>query len=116
MLHSSALAAPVAPTSANSEKGYVSRSEFKMIFDDEKKSLTIESPGGRKFMINDDEGVILIQDGDGNKVKMESSGITIEAASTLTLKGGSQVKIEAPSVSINGSGTTEIKGGIVQIN
>lgn len=116
MLHSSALAAPVAPSSANNEKGYVSRSAFKMIFDDDKKSLTIESPGGKKIMVNDQDAVILIQDENGNKIKMENSGITIEAASTLTLKGGSQVKIEAPSVSVNGSGTTEIKGGIVQIN
>ncbi len=116
MLHSSAMAAPITPSSANNEKGFVSRSEFKMIFDDDKKSLTIQSPGGRELIIDDNEGVILIQDADGNKVKMESSGITIQAASTLTLKGGSEVKIEAPSVSINGTGQTEIKGGMVQIN
>ena len=47
---------------------------------------------------------------------MDQAGITVEAAATLTLKGGSAVKIEAPSVSVNGSGSTEIKGGMVKIN
>ena len=74
------------------------------------------SPAGKKIVINDQDGSITIEDENSNKWKMDSSGITVEAAGTLTLKGGSEVKIEAPSVSINGSGTTEIKGGVVNIN
>lgn len=116
MLHSSAKAAPLPPEAANNEKGYVSRSEFKMIFNDDKKSLTIQSPAGKKIVIDEQAGVILIEDENGNKMKMESSGINVEAAGNLTLKAGGQLKIEAPTISINGSGTTEIKGGIVQIN
>ncbi|HET7896471.1 MAG TPA: phage baseplate assembly protein V, partial [Flavisolibacter sp.] len=116
MLHSSAKAAPLTPASANNEKGYVSRSSFKLIFNDDKKSLTIESPAGKKIVVDDDAGKITIEDENGNKITMESSEVKVEAASNLSLKAGGQLKIEAASISINGSGTTEIKGGIVQIN
>ncbi len=66
--------------------------------------------------ISEQDSVITIEDENSNKITMDSSGITIEAASTLTLKGGSEVKVEAPSVKVNGSATTEIKGGMVKIN
>ena len=116
MLHSSAKAAPITVTSTNDEKGYVSREKLKFIFNDKEKSLKIETPAGKKVTISEQDGIISIEDENSNKITMDSSGITIEAASTLTLKGGSSVKIEAPSISVNGSGTTEIKGGLVKIN
>lgn len=116
MLHSSAKPSPLQPANDNHEKGYVSRSEFKLLFNDEKKSLTIQSPAGKKIIVDEQAGRILIEDENGNKVEMKSSGIKIEAAAELSLKAGSQLKIEAPMVSLNGSGTTEIKGGMVMIN
>lgn len=116
MLNSSAKPAPVSVTSTNDEKGYVSREKMKFIFNDKEKSIKIETPAGKKVTISEQDSIISIEDEKSNKITMDSSGITIEAASTLTLKGGSSVKIEAPSVSVNGSGTTEIKGGLVKIN
>jgi Rhs element Vgr protein len=116
MLNSSAKPAPITVTSTNDEKGYVSREKLKLIFNDKEKALKIETPAGKKITISEQDGIISIEDENSNKITMDSSGITIEAASTLTLKGGSSIKIEAPSVSVNGSGTTEIKGGLVKIN
>ncbi|MCB0725942.1 MAG: type VI secretion system tip protein VgrG [Ignavibacteriae bacterium] len=89
MLHSSAKPAPLTASNSNDEKGYVSRAQTKMIFDDGQKTLTIE-------------------DASGNKMKFESGGITIESSTVLNLKAAS-IKIEA-------SGPTEIKGAVVKIN
>lgn len=116
MLHSSAKPAPLTAANANDEKGYVSREKMKMIFNDKEKSLKIETPAGKKVTISEQDALIRIEDENGNKITMDQAGITVEAAATLTLKGGSALKIEAPSVSLNGSGTTEIKGGMVKIN
>lgn len=116
MLHSTAKPAPLSPSDNNDEKGYVSRSQFKMIFNDDQKSLSIESPGGKKFTINDNDGIIKLEDENGNKITFESGGVTVEAAASLTLKAGSEVKIEAAQININGSGMTNIKGGMVNIN
>ncbi|HWK04708.1 MAG TPA: type VI secretion system tip protein VgrG [Puia sp.] len=132
MLHSSAKSAPLDPQDSNPEKGYVSRSGIKLIFNDEQKSIHIETPGNRVFEMNDSESSILLQDGDGNKIVIDSSGVTVEAATNLTLKAGSSLSIAAPQISIQadaslsleGSGSTsvsssgvmEIKGSLVKIN
>ncbi|MFT3933656.1 MAG: type VI secretion system tip protein VgrG [Chitinophagaceae bacterium] len=132
MLHSSAKPAPLEPEDSNPEKGYVSRSKIKLIFNDDKKSVHIETPGGRVFEMNDEEGSIKLNDADGNKIVMDSSGVTVEANTSLTLKAGSTLSVEAPQISIkadtnlsmegsggtsvNSSGVTEIKGSLVKIN
>jgi uncharacterized protein involved in type VI secretion and phage assembly len=116
MLNSSAKPAPLTAANANNEKGYVSREKMKMIFNDDEKSLKIETPAGKKVTISEKDALIKIEDENGNKITMDSGGITVEAAATLTLKGGASVKIEGPSISVNGSGSTEIKGGVVKIN
>jgi Rhs element Vgr protein len=132
MLHSSAKPAPLEPEDSNPEKGYVSRSGIKLIFDDDKKSIHIETPGNRIFELNDDENSITVQDSDGNKMVIDHSGISIEAAMDLSIKAGSSVSISAPQVSIKADGTlsaegsgstsissngiTEIKGSLVKIN
>ncbi len=132
MLHSSAKAAPLEPEDGNPEKGYVSRSGIKLIFNDDKKSVHIETPGNRVFELNDDENSITVQDADGNKMVINNNGISIESATDLTIKGGSSVSISAPQISIKADGTlsakasgstsigsdgiTEIKGSLVKIN
>ncbi|TEB40308.1 Rhs element Vgr protein, partial [Flavobacterium circumlabens] len=44
MLHSSGKPAPITAADANHQKGIVTRSEMKVVFDDEKKSIGIETP------------------------------------------------------------------------
>jgi Rhs element Vgr protein len=111
MLHSGAKTAPLEPESKNDKKGYVSRSGIKMIFDDGEKKLTVETPGSRVFELNDEAGTITLKDGDGNKIIMEQSGISIEAAKDLTLKAGTGISISAPKISIKADGTMEAEGG-----
>ena len=132
MLHSSAKAAPIEPDDANPQKGYVSRSGIKLIFDDDKNSIHIETPGNRVFELNDDQNSITVQDANGNKMVIDNNGISIESATDLTIKGGSSVSISAPTISIKADGTlsaeasgstklssdgiTEIQGSLVKIN
>jgi Rhs element Vgr protein len=132
MLHSSAKSSPLEPDDSNPEKGYVSRSGIKLIFNDDKNSIHIETPGNRVFEMNDDDNSITVQDANGNKMVINNNGISIESATDLTIKGGSSVSISAPqisikadgtlsaeasgSTSINSDGITEIKGSLVKIN
>jgi Rhs element Vgr protein len=55
MLNSSALAAPLSPSNDNHQKGYTSREKMRMIFDDEKKEIVFETPGGNTVTISDDK-------------------------------------------------------------
>jgi Rhs element Vgr protein len=132
MLHSNSKASPFEPQNANNEKGYVSRSGIKLVFDDGATSVKIETPGGRVFQMDDSAGSITIQDGTGNKILLETSGITVEAALNLTLKAGATLSLAAPQLaikadgvmsvegsgglSVKSGGVTEIKGSLVKIN
>jgi len=111
MLHSSKNAAPLTQESANDKKGYVSRSEIKIIIDDGEKSITIETPGGNIFKMNDTENKITLVDSNSNKITMEQAGVTIESASVLTLKAGSSLSISAPQLSMKADGELTVEGG-----
>ncbi len=131
-LHSSAKPAPVSATDENHIKGIYTRSEMKLEFDDEKSSITIETPGGNKLLIDDDGSTIVLEDLNGNKIEMTSSGIVIESAGSLDLKAATDLNIEGVNLSqkaqaqfkaegsagaeLSSSGQTVVKGSIVMIN
>ncbi len=133
MLHSSSKPTPEPITNDNFKKGYHSREKLKLEFDDEKKVITMETPAGNSFVLDEDSTSINIQDQNGNKIILDSEGITIESAKDINLKASSgDVKIEGINVEISGQssfkaegsgtaeissgGTTTVKGSIVQIN
>ncbi|WP_114750564.1 type VI secretion system tip protein VgrG [Pleomorphovibrio marinus] len=132
MLHSSAKPSPEKAADDNHRKGYVSRSGISMVFDDESKSLTIQTPEGKTLTLNEEEDVIEVEDNHGNKILMDGDGITLESAKDLLLKAGGDVTIEGMDIHLKaqsqfkaeGSGGAEVstsavavlKGSLVQIN
>ncbi|MGN6394805.1 MAG: type VI secretion system tip protein VgrG [Mucilaginibacter sp.] len=132
MLNSSAKSAPLTAADDNNQKGFVTRSKMKLIFDDDKKSVTLETPAGKKFAVDENAGVIKMQDENNNSITMDSSGITIETKGTLTLKAQQDFSVEGMNVSlkanasasvegtgsleVKSSGSATLKGAIVQIN
>lgn len=133
MLNSSAKPAPLTASDDNHEKGYVSRSEMKMIFNDDKKSFSLETPGGNKFLITEDEKKIHLEDQNGNKIVMNEEGITIESIKDIIFKAAKDMKADADSnieikalknfkaegtagAKLSSGGTTDVKGAMVNIN
>ncbi len=104
MLHSSNKPAPLEASNDNHEKGIVTRSDMKLLFNDETKTLQMETPAGKKVLLDEDQGVIQLEDENGNKIVMDSSGIVIESASDLVLKAGANLQAE-------GSANLELKAG-----
>jgi Rhs element Vgr protein len=133
MLHSSVNAAPLNGSDSNNEKMYQSRSGMKLYFNDDKNVLRLETPGGKKLTLDDgDQQIVKLEDENGNKIEMTSSGIKIESMMALELKAGTDLKLEGLNLGIKGSasmkaeasgsmeikssGVTVIQGSIVQIN
>ena len=132
MMNSSAKPAPITAKDSNPEKGFITRSEMKLLFDDEKKVITVETPGGNKIVLSDDEGAVNLEDQNGNKITMDSDGITMESAKDVAIKASGDVKIEginseikansqfkaegAAGAEVSSSAVMTIKGSLVQIN
>lgn len=111
MLNSSALPAPLTASASNAEKGYVSREGIKMIFDDEKKSYTLETPGGKKITLNDEDGVVTIEDENGNKITMDSSAVTVESAADLIFKAAGDITMEGVNIKLTPSAEFSVSAG-----
>ncbi len=62
MLNSSKMPAHTLAKDTNHLKGYVSREKMKWMFDDEKKVITLETPGGNKIVISDEDKGITLTD------------------------------------------------------
>jgi len=132
MMHSSAKPAPISASDDNHEKGFVTRSEMKLIFDDDKKSVVLETPAGKKITIDEEAGVIKLEDENSNVVTLDDSGIKMESANDISITASGDVKIEGTNVEIaananfkaegsagaevSTSATAILKGSLVQIN
>ena len=139
MCHSSAKPAPEPGRDLNHRKGYVSRSKLRLIFDDQKKALLLETPGGNRMILSEADKGIVLSDQNGNKITLDDSGIRIESSKDLTLKAAKNIKMEGnqvelkaqstfraagaataelsgASTTVKGSATTVIHGGLVRIN
>jgi uncharacterized protein involved in type VI secretion and phage assembly len=111
MVSSSAKPAPLQAADDNHEKGYVSRSKMKMIFNDDKKSITIETPGGNKMIITEEDKKIHLEDQNGNKLTMDKDGVKIESIKDIVLKATGDIKAEGVNMNVKGSGQAKIEGG-----
>jgi uncharacterized protein involved in type VI secretion and phage assembly len=71
-------------------------------------AFILETPGGQKITLQDGPGIVLLTDSNGNSIRMEPSGITIQASAKLTLSA-STLEISAGMVSVN-AGTARFSG------
>ncbi|MCD2257715.1 type VI secretion system tip protein VgrG [Psychroserpens luteolus] len=139
MLNSSAKPAPINAQDDNHEKGFVTRSNLRVYFNDDTKTIVIDTPAGNSIKLDEDTTSITIEDQNGNLTKMDSSGIEInspgdikiEASGKVDIKAGMEMKLSAmqieakanASIEMKGAtakfssdGITEIKGSLVNIN
>lgn len=132
MLHSSAKPAPFTASDDNHEKGFVTRSEMKVVFDDDKKSINISTPAGKIISLDEDAGTIIIEDDNSNVITIDSNGISMESAGDIAIKASGDVTIEGTNVGITAnaefkaegaagaevstSAIAVLKGSLVQIN
>lgn len=131
-LHSNDIPAPVEASDDNFIKGIYTNSEMKMEFDDDAKSVLIQTPNENKILISEKDALIQISDENGNTVLLDSDGITLESPKNITLKATGDVDIEGMNINLvanaaltaegtasaelSASGNTVIKGAMVQIN
>lgn len=132
MLNSSSKPAPITAKDENNEKGFVTREDIRLLFDDKKKSVTVKTPGGHQLTLSDDEKKITIKDSGGNMIEMGSGGIKIESAKDIKIKAPGDIKVDGANIDmkssakfkaqgssgaeITTSATAVLKGSLVQIN
>ena len=86
----------------NNLKVLRSRNGVKVTLDDTdgQERLLLETPGGQHVLLKDGPGNVEVQDSNGNSVKLEPAGITVNASAKVTINA-TQVEISAGMVTVN---------------
>jgi uncharacterized protein involved in type VI secretion and phage assembly len=86
----------------NRKKVIRSKNGVKITMDDQdgQEQFIVETPGAQKITLKDGPGAILIEDSNGNSVKLETAGITVTTPAKATVNA-STVEISAGMVTVN---------------
>lgn len=95
----------------NYKKVLRSRNGVKMTLDDQdgQEQLIVETPGGQKITLHDGPGTVTVEDSNGNSIKMEASGITVNASAKVTINAGATVDVSAGMVNVS-AGMSKFSG------
>lgn len=109
MLWNGSDAPPEQADASNDVKAIHSRSGIKIILDDADgaEKLTLETPAGNTIYI-EDPGTIELRDSNGNSVKLDSSGVTVNASAKVSINA-STVEVSAGMVDVS-AGMSKFSG------
>jgi uncharacterized protein involved in type VI secretion and phage assembly len=104
------------PNNDNSFKGIVTRSNLRIEFNEKKKVTTIDTPGGNKIVLSDDEQSILLSDQNSNTVELSPSGINLNSPSDINIKSEAKITIEGEMGidTLSSTGKIKIEGVDIQ--
>jgi uncharacterized protein involved in type VI secretion and phage assembly len=99
----------------NNLKVLRSRNGVKITLDDSdgQETMILETPGGQKVTLKDGDASVEVDDSNGNSIRMDASGITVQATATVTINA-SQVEVTASQVTVNAAMSQF--SGVVQAN
>lgn len=123
MMHSSAKAAPIPASDDNHEKGFTTRSDMHIVFNDDLKKITINTPEGNQIILDESETKIIIKDQNDNIVELKPEGIdikspkdiNIEAQQNITIKATQDIKLEGLNVKGKAQSSLEMKGATTKM-
>jgi uncharacterized protein involved in type VI secretion and phage assembly len=95
----------------NSIKSIRSRNGVKLTLDDTdgQEKMILETPGGQKVTLKDGPGAVEIQDSNGNSMKFEASGITIQASAKISVTAGATIDVSASMLNVS-AGMSKFSG------
>ena len=96
-LYSGKRTPPQALEQANDKKLILTREKLSVEFNEKDKSITISTPGKRKFVLDDKAKKISVEDGSGNKVEMSDSGIKMESKKDIAIDTKGKFSVSAVS-------------------
>ena len=83
------------PEAKNSTKAFVTRTRMKIEFDEEKKNISILTPGDNSIVISDDGKSIEIKDQNSNSIKLSNDGIVIDSAKDVKISAKGNITMDA---------------------
>lgn len=99
---------PLANDDNNFFKGIVTKKGHKVLFNDDKDIVTIETNGGNKIVLDDGNGKIETADANGNTVVLDSNGITLKSSAKIQIEASTEIQIKGSKIAL--------EAGMIEIN
>ncbi len=110
-LYSSKRKPPYEIDKKNNTKAFVSRSKLVIELEEEKKEITIKTPGKNQIFISDDKKTIKLTDQNNNTVEMSADGIKIDSCKDVIINAKANIKLKATSnIETQSTADTKLKG------
>ena len=107
-LYSAKKATPQKLEQKNNVKMFLTREKLSVEFNEEKKSITIKTPGDRTFVLDDDQKKILVDDSK-NTIELSDGGIKISTPKDVVFDVKGSFKVDAKG-GVSLSTTGDVKG------
>jgi uncharacterized protein involved in type VI secretion and phage assembly len=106
-------ATPESIDANNDVRSLTSRSGIKITLDDTSGAvkLTLSTPGGQRVVLDDGATTVTVSDSSGNSLELAPGGVTLTAASQLSIKAAT-ISIDAGSATVNSAMWTY--SGVIQ--
>lgn len=99
------------PAQGNPQKGIVSKSGLRLMFDDKDIITTVITPNGNELVLDDKNQQITLQDQNKNSIVMSSEGISIKSPNAINIQSDQTVQVQGET-----GVTVSAPGGDAQIN
>ncbi|WP_050478912.1 type VI secretion system tip protein VgrG [Herbaspirillum rhizosphaerae] len=114
-LYSSQRKMPYELTADNYTKALWTKGLLKVIFDDEKKVVTIITPANNSIVLSDDAKSICLTDENNNKIEMNPSGILLDSPKDIVINAKGKITVSAVA-NIESTAKADIKNQALNIN
>ena len=110
-LYSQKNTAPIDLTAENYTKALITKTKLTLEFDDEKKIITLKTPGGHSVVMDDEKENIIITDSNKNTMKMNSDGISMTSPGDIALKADGKITLKATgNIESTATGDVTVEG------
>ncbi|MGA2889700.1 MAG: type VI secretion system tip protein VgrG [Terracidiphilus sp.] len=110
-LYSSSRTPPYDLTAENNTKAIVTRGNLRLIFDEDKKVVTIITPANNQIVVSDDTKSITLQDQNGNKAQLSPDGILLDSPKDIVVKAQGKISMSAVGeISIAAQADVKVSG------
>lgn len=114
-LYSSQRKMPYELSADNYTKALWTKGLLKVVFDDDKKVITIVTPQNNTIVLSDDAKSICLTDQNSNKIEMNTNGILFDSPKDIVIRAKGKVSIAAQG-NIESDAKADIKNQALNIN
>jgi phage protein D/phage baseplate assembly protein gpV len=95
----------------NNIKAFLTKSNLKLEFKEDKKQITISTPSGNSIILDEDSKEISIEDENKNSIKTSSSGIEMKSSKDITISSSGNLTLSAKGkINVTASTDLNMKG------